>query len=137
MTSRSNALAVIAGVFLIGCLIGIAGHHFWEVWEESFRKNSKVSEERKTQAQTERLTQRLRLNSQQEAQLKTILDESRREIYESRAEWESTLRDIRAHSNEKIIGILNDEQKNQFRLMLKNPDSRERANEKKRGDGDR
>jgi Spy/CpxP family protein refolding chaperone len=130
MKSRARALAVMIALLLAGCLLGIAGHHFWEM---RFRERAAAPVAPQVQRQTDRLAKRLQLNAEQAAQLKAILDESRLRINAGRAEYDSKLEAIRAQTNEKIAAILNDEQRKRFQQLLSEADAHRRPAD--RGDG--
>ena len=115
MKTRTSALAVIAAVLLIGCLLGIAGFHFYE---RSLQKQQVASHTPGVQGHTGRLADQLQLNNAQKAQLNAILEDSRREIDAGRMEMESKMQAIRVKANEKIAVILNDEQKKKFQQIL-------------------
>lgn len=133
MKSRSSALAVIIAVLFIGCLLGIAGYHFLG---KGLSKHPEVSDSQRTQEHAEGLASRLQLTAEQEAQLRAILEDSRRQIAASRAEWDANLQDIRAKTNEKIAAILNEEQKSRFQQLLKKGDSKGRPHGSGRRRGD-
>lgn len=115
MKDRARAMAVIIAVLLAGCLLGVAGLHFWE---RGFRAQNGIPLTPRVQGQTERLAKRLQLTAAQEAQLKAILEDSRHQINNGRAELEMKLETIRNQTNEKIAAILNDEQKRAFQKLL-------------------
>jgi Spy/CpxP family protein refolding chaperone len=133
MMNRTRALAVIFAVLLIGCLMGIAGYHFLG---PGLQRHSAVSETQRAQSHTGRLTSRLQLTKEQEAQLNAILEDSRRQITAGRTELESKLQSIRAKTNEKIAAMLNDEQRKKFQQFLSEADSHGRSANQGRGHGD-
>ena len=120
MKNRARALAVIIAILLAGCLLGIAGLHFWE---RGFRGRDAIPSTARGQGQTERLAKRLQLTPEQEAQLKAILEDSRRRINGSRAELEQKMETIRVQTNEKIAAILNDGQRKEFQRLLSEADA--------------
>lgn len=132
MKSRSSAMAVIVAVLLFGCLLGMAGYHFWG---RGSQPHSAVSDAQRTQGHTGRLTSRLQLTEEQEAQLKVILEDSRRQINASRMEWDLKLQDIRTKTNERIAAILNEEQRENFRRLIKDTDPHGRSTDQGRGHG--
>jgi Spy/CpxP family protein refolding chaperone len=134
MKNRSSALAVIIAVLLIGCLLGMAGYHFLG---KALQKHPPVSDLQRTQGHADRLAIRLNLTGEQEAKLKAMLEDSRRQIAASRTEWNAKLQDIRAKTNERIASILNEEQKKKFRQLLNEGDSHGRSPDQGRGHGDR
>jgi Spy/CpxP family protein refolding chaperone len=119
MKNRLRALAVMIAVLLAGCVLGMTGLHFWET---GFRAPVDASATRRAQEQNAKLARRLQLTAAQEAQLKAILDDSRRQINAGRTELETKLETIRARTNEKIAAILNEEQKKKFQQLLSEGD---------------
>jgi Spy/CpxP family protein refolding chaperone len=132
MKNRTSALAVITAVLLIGCLLGIAGFHFYE---RSLQKRSVASFTSGVQGHTGRLADRLQLNNAQKAQLDEILENSRIEIDAGRMELESKMQVIRTKANEKIAAILNDEQKKKFQQILNEAESRQQHEGRGHGHG--
>jgi Spy/CpxP family protein refolding chaperone len=133
MKTRSSALVVIIAVLFIGCLLGIAGYHFFG---KEPQKTPAISDIQRTQVHAGRLSGRLQLTQEQDAQLKTILEESRQQIYTGRMEWDAKLQDIRAKTNEKITAILNGEQKKIFKQILSEAQSHEQSGAHGHGHGD-
>ena len=125
MKNRTSALAVIAAVLLIGCLLGIAGYH---LYERVSLKRSVVSRSSAIPGHSERLADRLQLDDAQNAQLNAILEASRREI-------DAGMQAVRAKSNEKINAILNDEQKKKFQQILSEAGSHQRPEGRGHGHG--
>ena len=95
--------------------MGVTGLHFWE---RGVRGRDGIPLTPGVQGQTERFAKRLQLTAAQEAQFKAILEDSRRQINNGRAELEMKLETIRNQTNEKIAAILNDEQKRAFQKLL-------------------
>jgi Spy/CpxP family protein refolding chaperone len=133
MKNRARALAVLVAVLLLGCLLGIAGYRFLE---KRIQKPPAVTSTQRVRNHTGRLASRLQLTKEQEVQLNSILEDSRRQIDTSRAEWESKLQTLRAKTNERIAAILNDEQRKQFQQFLGEAQSHGRSGNQARGHGD-
>jgi Spy/CpxP family protein refolding chaperone len=133
MKNRSSALAVIVAVLLIGCLLGVSGYHFLG---DGPQKHSASPDMQRSRGHAERLTSRLQLTGDQEAQLKAILEDSRRQIAASRTEWDAKLQDIRNKTNERIAALLNEEQKKKFEQLLSEGASHGRSPGQGRGRGD-
>jgi Spy/CpxP family protein refolding chaperone len=133
MKNRTRALAAIFAVLLIGCLLGMAGYHFWG---RSLQNHSAVSDAQRAQGHAGRLADRLQLTQEQKAQLNAILAESRRQIDAGRKELDSKMQTVRAQTNEKIAAILNDEQKKNFQQFLSEAKSHERPANQGSGHGD-
>jgi Spy/CpxP family protein refolding chaperone len=133
MKSRTRALAVIFAVLLIGCILGVAGYHFF--FEKRPLQPPLPSTSMSARGHTGRLADQLQLNMAQETQLNVILEESRREIDASRMEWESKLQTIRAKTNEKIAAILTDEQRKKYQQLLLERGSHGQPDQQGRGHG--
>lgn len=133
MKNRIRALAVILAVLLIGCLLGIGGYHYLG---KGIQTRPAGSGTQRAQSHTGRLASRLQLTKEQEGQLNSILDDSKRQIDTGRAEWESKLQAIRAKTNERIAAILNNEQKMRFQQYLSEAQSHGRSSNQGRGHGD-
>jgi Spy/CpxP family protein refolding chaperone len=133
MKNRTRALAAIFAVLLIGCLLGMAGYHFWG---RGLTKHSAISEAQRVQGHAGRLADRLQLTKEQKAQLNAILEDSRRQIDAGRKELESKMQTIRAQTNEKIAAILNDEQRKNFQQFLSEAKTHERPANQGSGHGD-
>jgi Spy/CpxP family protein refolding chaperone len=126
MKNRASALAVIFAVLLIGCILGIAGYHFFE--KRSYG-GSAVSSVGRIPGHTGRLAEQLQLTKEQEKQLGVILEESRHQIETGRNQWDLKLQEIRTKTNERIATILNDEQKQKFQTILSTAGSHGRSSD--------
>lgn len=115
MKNHTRAMAVIVAVLLTGCILGIAGYHFYE---RGFRTKQAISTTGHVSGHTGRLANRLQLTKEQEKKLGEILEDSRRQIETGRKEFDSKLQGIRAKTNERIAAILNDEQRQKFQQIL-------------------
>jgi Spy/CpxP family protein refolding chaperone len=133
MKNRTRALAAIFAVLLIGCLLGIAGYHFYG---RGLKKHSAISDAQRAQGHAGRLADRLQLTKEQKAQLNAILEDSRRQIDARRKELELQMQTIRAKTNERIAAILNDEQRKNFQQFLGEAKSHERSATQGSGHGD-
>ena len=116
MKNRTQALAVLIAVFLVGCVLGIAGLRFWE---SRSQQEAVLQFPWREQGRANRLVELLGLTPEQNAQLNTILQDTRRQIDAGRLETERNLDAIRAQANTKIEAILNEEQKKKFAQYLK------------------
>lgn len=137
MKNRTQALAVLIAVFLVGCVLGIAG---LRVWQNRLQGEGGFLFPWREQGRTNRLVELLQLTPEQNAQLNAILQDTRRQIDASRLETERKMDTIRAQANAKIEAILNDEQKKKFAQYVKEAGSRgdSRGYRGERGDrGDR
>jgi Spy/CpxP family protein refolding chaperone len=132
MKNRARALVVLIAVLLAGCLLGIAGHHFFE---RRFQASSGNSTALRGQGHQDRLAKRLQLTAEQEVQLKSILEESRRQINLGRAELEAKVEAIRSATNGRIAAILNEEQKKKFQQLMSEGESGRHAAGHSEGSG--
>ena len=133
MKNRTRALAAIFAVLLIGCLLGVAGYHYWG---RGLQKHSAISGAQRAQGHAGRLADRLQLTKEQKAQLNAILEDSRRQIDAGRKELESKMQTIRTQTNEKIAAILNDEQRKNFLQFRGEAKPHERPANQGSGHGD-
>jgi Spy/CpxP family protein refolding chaperone len=132
MKNRTRALAAILAVLLIGCLLGIAGYHYFG---RGLQKHTVVSDTQRTQGHAGRLVDRLQLTKEQEAQLNVILEDSRRQIDAGRKELEFKMQAIRVKTNERIDAILNDEQRKKFQQFRSETKSHDRPANQGSGHG--
>jgi Spy/CpxP family protein refolding chaperone len=121
MKNRTRAVAVVVAVLLIGCILGVAGYHFF--FEKRDQPKPAVSNSGHVSGHAGRLVERLQLTKEQEKQLGEILEDSRRQIETGRNEFNSKMQEIRGKTNERIAAILNDEQKQKFQQILIAPES--------------
>jgi hypothetical protein len=115
MKNRARALTVLIAVLLAGFVLGIAGLHFWQ--QRTLRYGN-LSTSSIVTGHPDRLVQQLQLTADQQRQLKTILEDSRNQINAASLENEQRLQDVRIRTNEKIIAILNEDQKKNFQQFL-------------------
>ena len=134
MKNRTRAFAVIVAVLLIGCVLGIAGYHFYA---RRLQRDPANTATRHSSGHTGRLADRLQLTKEQEQQLNKILEESRQQIESGRRELESKLQEIRTKTNERIAAILNDEQKKKFQQLLTEGRSHGGVSDQNQGHGHR
>ena len=133
MKNRTRAVEVIVAVLLIGCILGMAGYHFF--FEKRLQTGRAISSTGRVSGHTGRLAERLQLNKEQERQLGEILEDSRRQIETGRKDYDLKLQEIRAKTNEKIGAILNEEQRQKFRQILIDPGSHGRSDDQGSGHG--
>jgi len=116
MSTRTRAVAVLIAVLLLGCLLGFAGLRLWQKRSEGGHGFSFLLG-RRPEVST-KFAQRLQLTAEQQAQLKVILEESRRQIDAGRAEMDRKMEGIRADTNRKIAAILTPDQRTKFEQFL-------------------
>jgi Spy/CpxP family protein refolding chaperone len=124
MKNRTRALATIAAVLLIGCILGMAGYRYFERGSHGMQA---ISSAGRIPGHTGRLAYQLQLTKEQEKQFSAILEDSRREIEIGRTEWDSKLKEIRTKTNERIAAILNDQQRQNFQKILSTAGSHGRS----------
>ena len=112
-----RVLATLTSVFLCGALVGAltmrAGLH-----NTIHRSAAAYWKDSGNQLSYERLTKELNLSSQQADQLKSILDD----MIKYHQDLQAQIEDVRATGKNRIIQILNSEQRQQFeRLSREQP----------------
>ena len=116
MTSRKNAVAVLAAVLLIGCLLGASGAWLWNRQPQS---PIDLTDRYSRHDYSSGLIDRLQISSEQETQLREILEDSRRQINACREELQEKMDDIRADTNARIADILDEDQKSTFESLIR------------------
>jgi len=109
-----------------------AGHHFWQM---RVQERTVALTAPQVQRPTDRLAKCLQLSGEQAAQLNAILEESRRQINIGREEYDSKLRAVRTQTNDTIMAILNEEQRDRFRQLLDEADAHRRPAGREEGRG--
>ena len=129
MTTRKRALTVLIAAFVLGCLVGTAGFRQWEQWDigrAAFRSDFRGMD------RLPQLEHHLQLTPDQQAKLKTIYDDLRRQLDAQRAEIDSRNDTLRKETNSRIAAILNVEQIKKFEEYIKDAEGR-RYSSKHRG----
>ena len=121
MTSRKNAVAVLAAVLLIGCLLGAFGAWFWNRQPQSPVDLTGRTVRHDYSAE---IIDRLQITSEQETQLREIIEDSRRRINACREELQEKMDGIRTDTNARIAAILDENQKNMFESLIRDAESR-------------
>jgi Spy/CpxP family protein refolding chaperone len=142
VTNRPRALAVLIAVFLVGCLAGASGSYYWLKKEVDVRNRHRDEGPPGPQGRQRwmQLLHSLQLTSEQDAQFKEIMTESRKQVDPLWKQQEPLLKQmdplrkqldvmrdaqfdkldaIRAETNRKLLAILNPEQKKLFEAFLK------------------
>jgi Spy/CpxP family protein refolding chaperone len=121
MNSRSRAIASLAAVFLLGCLCGAGGLNLW-IKQNGWSHQSQP--EMRRGGRPNSIFEQLKLSPEQQAKLKTILDESRNQIDALRSETGPKFDAVRAQTNLKISAILTEEQRKKFEQSTKEMEKR-------------
>jgi hypothetical protein len=122
MSDRLRALTVLVAVFLLGCMVGATCFLVWGGKVVAARGSRGEPFSRGDRPM--RLVERLQLSPDQEAVVRTILAESRKQMDAVRAESTPRTAVIRADMDKKISAVLNDEQKKKFDEFRKEMESR-------------
>lgn len=117
MTDRPRALAVLISVFLLGCVLGIAGANLW------LRHNASAARRSSTDNYLRRMPD-LNLTAEQETQFEQIVGEMRKQLADVRKEQRPKIDAIRNETNHKLMSILNGEQKKKFESFIKDMNDR-------------
>jgi hypothetical protein len=115
MKNKTSALVVMIAVLLAGFLLGAAGLHFWQKRSDG---DVNLLLQSRSRGITRGLVEQLQLTSEQQTQLRTILEDLRRQINEGNSEMERKLAALRDQANAKIAAMLNDAQKKKFEQIL-------------------
>jgi Spy/CpxP family protein refolding chaperone len=142
VTNRPRALAVLIAVFLFGCIAGSSGSYYWLKKDTDSRNRHRDEGSPGLQGRQRwmQLLHSLKLTSQQDAQFKEIMAESRKQVDPLWKQQEPLLKQmeplrkqldamrdsqfanldaIRTETNRRLIAILNPEQKSLFEAFLK------------------
>ena len=130
MTSRKNAVAVLAAVLFTGCLLGALG--FW-LWETRAGNGTGMNTRYDGHDYSYRIFDRLQLTSDQEKKLGEILDDSRREINDCRMEMQERMDEIRDDTNARIAAVLDETQRSTFESLIKQAESQREGGRHGRG----
>ena len=149
MTNRPRALAVLIAVFLVGCAAGASGSYYWLKKDSDSRNRHREEDSPGLQGRQRwmQFLQSLRLTSEQDAQFKEIMAESRKQVEPLWKQQEPVLKQmdplrkqldamreeqfakldaIRTETNRKLSAILNPEQKKLFEAFVKEAESMRR-----------
>jgi len=113
MSSKRMALFSLIAVFIFGLVVGIAVDRFVFQQRPDHRKKNKDIE----QHIFEHFTKELNLNSEQQDQLKKILDETKARHREIEKTERQEFRKLREDFDRKLIEILNKNQVEKFREL--------------------
>jgi Spy/CpxP family protein refolding chaperone len=99
--------AIVLAVFLLGVLSGGLGWHVYESWTSASNKSWK-------QKKIDLIFNQLDLNDAQRTEVQKIIAETRESMQKLRDEQEPRVQEIRKRADEKLRGVLSDEQYKQF-----------------------
>jgi len=122
MNNRVRALESLIAIFLLGLVIGAGGAL---LWVDRGPQNADNADRRSLiggNRNPVRLSDLLHLTPEQDAQIKAIYDETRRESAALSKEMGPKLEAIRTKTNSRIAALLDDEQNKIFEQFLKERD---------------
>jgi Spy/CpxP family protein refolding chaperone len=120
---RIRALLVLIAVFLLGCLVGGGTFYFWSASTYAARPGPFASF-RRFGDRPPSMAETLKLSPDQEVKFREIMGESRRKVDEAMAANAPKLEAIRLEMHNKLLSILNEEQKKKFESFTKEFESR-------------
>jgi len=129
--SRTAIAAYLALVFACGAVLGVFGDRFYSVYTgstvaRSGQKGPKMSPEEFTRHRFKVLQDRLRLTDSQLTQIHLIYDETRALYEEQRKRSLPELQKITKDQQEKILKLLNEDQRGEYEKILKEDEDRRR-----------
>jgi Spy/CpxP family protein refolding chaperone len=133
MTDRPRALAVLAAVFLAGCIVGTTGSYFWLKRPMEIPVRARETGPPPRGPERPRLPELLKLSQEQEKRFGEIMAESRKQLDALRAEQAPKIEAIRAETNHKLLSVLNEEQKEKFTAFMKRMEEERRQAPRRRG----
>jgi len=135
MNNRVRALESLIAIFLVGLIIGIGGAL---LWVDRGPQNATDTNSRSAGGYKKnpiKLSGLLHLTQEQDAKIKAIFDDTRRQSAALSKEMGPKFEAIRSEANDKIAAILNDEQKKIWEQFLKERDRDESRDRSGRGGG--
>ena len=130
MTERGKTLLkmwlVVTGVFVLGCVTGVSLDSAYRL-----RSGSERADKRDKDKTFERMKRDLDLNEQQAAQIRAILDQTRDEYRQLRAEVRPRYDAVRQAARTKIRALLTPEQQQKFDARVAERDARRTDDDKK------
>jgi Spy/CpxP family protein refolding chaperone len=134
MTERGRTLLkiwlAVVGVFALGCVTGVSLDSVYRLRATNGRQERAAR--RDTEEVFERMKRDLNLNDQQAAQIRSILEETRNEYRQLRAEVRPRYDSVRQNARTKIRALLTPEQQQKFDAKIAEHDAR-RDDEDKNG----
>lgn len=131
---RSNLTLILSllMVFASGVVVGVVGDRYFGGGQRAERKAPRTPEEYR-RAYVEEMNKRLKLSSEQLAQLNRILDETREQFRLLREKQRPEVRALQEAQTEKINAILSPEQREEYARMRKEREEKRKREEKERG----
>ena len=130
MTDRGKSLLkiwlAVVGVFILGCVTGVSLDSVYRLRSG----NNEARSRRGKEEVFEQMKRDLNLNEQQAGQIRAILDETREEYRQLRAEVRPRYDAVRQSARTKIRALLTPEQQQKFDAKIAERDAR-RDDEKK------
>ena len=138
MTPRANTRLkiwlVVLGVFILGCVTGAALDSVYRIKAGNDRGSDYRGGRRDRKDIFEEMKRDLNLNEQQATEIRAILDSTRNEYRQLKAEVEPRYDAIRQQGRARIRALLNPEQQQRFDAQIAERDAR-RNGERKNGRG--
>lgn len=132
MTERGKTLLkiwlAVVGVFALGCVTGISIDSVYRLRAGGGR--SEVRRQRDKEEVFERMKRDLDLNDQQATQIRAILDQTREEYRQLRAEVRPRYDTVRQNARVRIRALLTPEQQRKFDAKVAEHDARRDDDEK-------
>lgn len=123
MTERGKSLLkiwlAVVGVFILGCITGFSLDSVYRM-----RAGGERSERKNKEAVFERMKRDLDLNEQQATQIRAILEQTREEYRQLRAEVRPRYDAVRQNARTKIRSLLTPEQQQKFDAKMAERDAR-------------
>ena len=120
-----KAIAALAAVLFLGCLIGVTGSRFLYGKRMNVQPYERSNDVLPLSPHGEQhLLEQIGMSPEQKVQFEDIMKESREELDVLSREQQSKINAVIAEANKKIHSILNDEQKTKLEMSLKDVNKR-------------
>ncbi|HEX8844410.1 MAG TPA: hypothetical protein VF791_07190 [Pyrinomonadaceae bacterium] len=129
--TRLKIWLVVLGVFILGCLTGVA-------LDSALRLKGSTTDRQEMRSRRgkgdifERMRRDLNLTDEQATQIRSILDQAREEYGQLRREVQPRYDAVRQQTREKIRALLTAEQQQKFDAKIAERDSRRKDDDKER-----
>jgi hypothetical protein len=114
---RVRALLVLMGVFILGCILGAAGSHFWFKKYIQPVSGMRADGPPPPHGRT-RLPELLEMTPDQEKRFGEIMQESRRKLDTLQVEQRPKIEAVLEETNRQIASILNEKQQKKYQEFL-------------------